>query len=1231
MTASRLDRLCKNFRSALRSLLIRAGVCRLVVLAPVLLALILVLDWRAHLSTPWRVVLLLAYVSALGVACWRQVFVPLRRPWRNKEVLAYLDSADPAGQGMRLALYELIHGEGIREVDTPEGRALGRQALEEAAGLLEGIGLEYHLNRRPVRRWMTAAGAILALFVAAAFPLGDYLTIGCERLFNPFSQRAWPHRTTITLDEPDGGWTVPQMTSLTVTARVTGEVPSRVTLAHWGSSTRYPIKEQIPVGKDGSVAYTFPEVREPTSFYVAGGDYTTETYDIGIAERPYLERIVAHYDYPDYAGIPDRSVEGGQVVGLEGTKVRLAFECSMALGKAVFHLDGAEPEERPITSGTRFEKTLILEADGGYRVELFEQHGFREAKPERYEIRVTPDRLPEVMLLSPGRDLVATRRASVDVALRATDDFGLRTLQFLYQVDGGDPILLSDHVTGPLQPTGKIKEARFTWDLRKLDLPATCILRYFTRVRDARPGDRGMAETDPFEIRLLRPSDFHFETFEEARRIEAEARIAWESQYAAWELAAAYRQTGTGKEDDPTWLEMTGKQDLSIRASLRLADYLRDLTRQYEQNDMKREFMARRLGQIATLLRRVTETEHRAVSAGLRRARPRTRAEAAPDRLKQRRAAALAGVADHQTLALLHLERLLKRLFDWRDLQATLIRTSMLHDEQTEALSLTEELAPKTLGWELEDLPDAVQDGLLTLAKRQRTLCDIETELEKELEFQMYRAEVQDRHSIVAPLRTAYRGLRENRVNYNLKLAAEKIENNQAFQIVGNQKAALHVLNLVKGGLIHAGQDLDEEQPITLAMAPSKIIEVRPKPPRPDEQPTEPTEPIDATEIAGVSPEELLANLPLGSDPLTTAISVAWEAQDQALARTRFLHEHGRPSKNPRYVKMKQGILLEKQQRALEALDVAVREAEKAGAEPAAGALKVVREEFRQSEDLVAGMHLAPGTQQIQADAMATLDDLRRQYLPVERRAAETAEENVRRGGVDAFNRTFLLRDADLAKAVGVVHNLNHARLLQDDVLRKLTRFVTFPATAPATAERERSNRARAAAIQERLAALLDSAAQRSADLSDTVAQRVRGTGLDAVLERRSQPLAGEIRTGARDRALTKALQETRNVLAQTIEGLLDLLEERERPKSVQVADVGEKEKPITVEEWERLRSPEVLREKVKTQPGLTPEMRAIVLRALASAFPPRYKTLLSAYYASFIKEKTERDVTNDE
>jgi hypothetical protein len=1234
MDTRALDRLCAAFRRQIRSRLLQAGACRLAILALTLLPGFLALDWWVHLTSPWRLVILVGYLAALGAVGWWTMLAPMSRRWGNEEVLAYIDSALPAGRGMLLDLYQLIQGRNIQELSTPLGQEMVEAARQDLAPLVEEAERCQTLHRRRLMRWAQVAGVVVVLFLTAAVALDafldeKYVRIGLERFFNPFSSQRWPSRTTIALEEPANGWTIPQMESFTVRGKVTGLIPPQAVMAYRVKSAGYWIKEKIPVRDDGALVYTFPQVREPIDFEIRGGDYVTDQHRIEIVERPYLKKILAYYSYPDYAGIPDRTVPSGQLAGLEGTSVRLAFECSMALKKAVLTLDlktGKQSEELPLASETKFEKTLVLSADGSYTVELYEKHGFRESKPERYEIRVTPDNPPEAELLAPGRDLVVVRDASVDVALRARDDFGLKKVEFLYQVDEGKPVALTDRITGPLEPKGKAKDAFFKWDLRKMTtLPKTATLKYFVRATDVNPTGRGVTETNKYQIKLVKRSEKHFQLFETAKRIDMEARVAWESQYTAWERGKEWLEKGTGAENDPVWQDLRDKQDLAIRASKAMETYLRDLIQEYEQNDMRSEFMAGRLGVITDLLRRVTDKEHPAISTGLERTRPKTDADAAPERQKQLRGAALKEFTNNQKLATLFLERILKRVFDWRDLQTTLIRTTLLHEEQEEVLAATTALGPKTLGWRIEDLADDVQDKLLTLGKRQGTIFDVESELEKELEFQMYRAEKQKRGSILVPMLTAYRGLRDKRVNDNLKQATSSIQSNQLLPIVKNQKDALEALSLVKAGLVFAGQKIDPEdaeKTITLALVPAKIIDVQPKTEtQPGETPTE-----DTSVVASLPQEVLKANLNLGGDPLTAAISAAWEAQDQVRSRTKYLAENSSAAEMPRFVRHKQGILLEKQSDALGAVERAVGEAEKANAPFVREQLESVKGEFTQSRGLIGGRHLAGNVQQFQADSMDSLDDLRRLALPIEKAVKEVADENKGRGGLDQFNRQYLVRDKDLDGLAAVIGDLNRAQVLEREAARKVSRFAKFKPEAPPVAEVEKSQRARAAEAQRKTATLVAGVAPRVSTLSEEVGPRVRAAGTEAVVALKLAAMADDIAAGSKDKETSAALAEVATLLEQTIMNLRNLLEERVRPPVV-VKEPGVGEEPkITMQEWERLHSPEFLREKLKEDKRIPPEVRDIMLRALSKEFPPKYKEMLAAYYASFLSEEAKKE-----
>ncbi len=550
-----LLRYCRDYRQRLVRPLAIVGRARLICLAVALFAAISLVDWWMHWNGWVRLTTLLGFLLAVGSQGVRIARSVRNAKLSDRAVLHQLGLRSPETSDQWLVWFELVTARGqIEELNSASGRQMADSATQRLSADIRSPAWERVFDTMALRRWLTASIATLVLLlVAAAFAIPQHVRIGALRLFVPFSTVRWPHRTTIDVAQPENGWTVPQLESFPIRATVTGEIPVRITLAYRTESNSTWVREKLPIRQDGTVQYTFPEVREPVQFSLSGCDYQTDEQQIDIVRRPFLKSITAHYEYPVYARLPDRTLSGGQLAGLEGTKVRLEMESSMPLTKAVMVVTSAGESsaseivafrsakersfaERKTTivelakqSDTLFTHELMLTSGGQYSVELFEPHGYREAKPEIYEIRVTSDDPPEVELLSPATDLVETNQASIEVSLKARDQLGLRQVADFYQWGDGEPKALSDLITGPIPQTGSESTARFTWELRKLELAESGTLRFFARARDNNPTGRGQRDSLRRQIKLVRPSEFHLEAIEQAKLLEEEARIAWKN------------------------------------------------------------------------------------------------------------------------------------------------------------------------------------------------------------------------------------------------------------------------------------------------------------------------------------------------------------------------------------------------------------------------------------------------------------------------------------------------------------------------------------------------------------------------------------------------------------------------------------------------------------------------------------------------------------------------------
>lgn len=1276
MDSKALDRICFAFRTRLKALQMQSGIARVALVGLIVMPASMVVDWWVHLPTIWRCVTLLLWAGGMGAVAWWTLLKPLAQGWSNQDVLNYVDSVAPPDQGMLLDLYELTQAQDkIQEAQSPTGKGLVDDAVDNLQPLVNQIRLGESLQRRRALRWVVAVAIVVGILGATMVTpgIGPYVQIGMERFFNPFSETYWPSRTQIAIEEPEGGWVVPQLESKEIVAWVTGEIPPQVTLEYTSASTSYPIKEKLTVktiketvaNEDGTegeketykVAYTFPEVREAITFRFAAGDFETVYKTIDIIERPFLTSVVANYRYPKYAGLPDRTVASGQLQGLEGTEVTLEMECNMKLKQAMFILrEPGNPkplleEEMEFTDGDNktFSRKFLLEKDSEYQIKLFEANGFSEAKPEVYEIRVTPDNPPEIEMTSPNNtQLSLTRNASVQVGFRARDDFGIAEMKFLTKLDDGEPKELSDRITGPIPQDGRNPPpVAFDWDLRKMGLPKEGSVKFWATVKDVNPTGRGKNATTEFEIRLVKPSEFHRKTIEGARKMVDEARIAWRNQLESWQKAQEWQAKGTGSPDDKIWEEMQDKQKKAIRAGVAADMHLRSIIDAYESNRMHLEFMAGRLGVIAKLMNELVENHHPNIDSALRKAIPRTDADAEPNRLKALRTGALgekskAGIntIQHQKMALLHLERILRKLFDWEDLQTTIITTTLLHEEQEELMNISKDIGARLIGKDILDLNEKDQDTLLTLGKKQRVQYDVETGLETQIQFLMEKAQIQKRATIKAAMQVAFGELRNRQVNRHLKKAADAIEKNQVATIIPDQEVALQALAVVKAGLEVAGKKVEPDPELTLAMEPSPVESFdEPKKKEVAENKTEAEETADVAEMSQ-DIDSLLKTLPEGQDAVSFAVQAAIKMLENVISRTRYLDKNSGKDEMPRFVKLKLGRLNEYQGNSEKALNYAF-EASKDAAEPIKNALASAVLESQQSTALLAAHDTSEGTQQLQTDCRQFLLDLL-QYIARGGKVAESVDKNKKGGGLDEFKRKYLYADKNLDTLVGVFDDVSHARLLAGDLAAKLTRFEKFPAKDGKRGEVETANRKRCAETMTKIAGLIGGLNGKlgtftppkfdeEKDKVEDIVERAKAAGLGDVLAAGIKNIAGDIASGGKDKALAEQLTPFVGQLSSAVNGLMDLMEERVQPKPAEVAAVSAEEQKqqaeerISAEDFAKSMSEKSIRERIEKDTRLPPEVRERMVRALSkdfTTFPERYKQLLAAYYSSFLGEE---------
>lgn len=1015
-------------------------------------------------------------------------------------------------------------------------------------------------------------------------------------------------------------WSIPQMESLKISALVSGEIPSQASIIYKSSVNKFEIKEKINVAKNGEISYEFPSVKDGLSFRIAAGDYETREQKISVIQRPYLKKITADYQFPSYAGIPNKKSESGQLTGLEGTKVTLTFESSMPLSKAIFNLEGVGKEDLKQISETTYTKTLMLEKNGAYSIELYEKSGFRESRPERFEIKVDPDAKPVIELYSPGSNLIETKNALIPVSFKVTDDFGIKTIGLYFKINESDEFnLLSDKITGPITVGGKKSDIKFDWDLRKMNLPETAVIHYYIKVQDVNPTNNGVTLSANGEIQLVKPIVFHQEAILKAKVLITEGNIALKSQIDAYNESVAWVKNAENKVDDNKWSDMAEKQASAFRAIDTMTAHLSILSDKFERNRMQKEFMSVRLNSVISDMNLMVKNELSVVANKLSDARPKNDTEAKG--IKEIRLNAQKIFEPRQKMSALYMERILKKLLDWSDLQETSIKSTNIYDRQISIQEKTIELIPKIIGVDPQDLSDADQTSLADLAKQQKAIYEAETSLEQMLVYLIENAKKINRKSIQVPLTVAFKHLRAKQVNDTLKKIDIAITDNRCSMITGDQKLVADVMNIVKVGLEKAGSDVEIDQPLKGDLIVNYIpgIDTTPVPPI-NGGGVEVDPPLDPPNGTTGGDPFVRSDNPDGFNPegtLPSRINDLIKFEDQVRARLKYLSIVKQQKIMPRMAMMKIRRLEELQSIVISGIKDVILLAEKEKNVFVSKELQRVQDYFEDTARLIKTKDISETHQKFIDSNNNHLANLT-QFIGKEAEMAGIVEEHTRQGGKDSFGRLFLAQADDIKLMSESSLELFKTYVYQSHISNSLERFSKTTATSPEMKSVEHKVRNSLVALEGEVKASMTSEKVKGEKLTDAVREKYKAMNTCKATEADLDKLVMGIKAGNVDGEVLVESSALCASLSGYMNSIKDLMDERVKPKEQKDDDKKTDKNP---KDHRLARNIENIRKLIE-ESNLPEDQKEICKRSLSKDFQGKYKDLLAEYFFTIAEEQ---------
>ncbi|HXI31610.1 MAG TPA: DUF4175 family protein, partial [Vicinamibacterales bacterium] len=421
---------------------------------------------------------------------------PLRRRVSDAQVAMYLEECDPTLEAAIISAVEATANGGSAAHSPRLVEKLVEQAIDQCRALESSRSVE----RSSLQRHAAALAAIAAI-VALALAFGPaYLRHGMSALLTFQSAAA---STPYRIDVQPGNAKVPRGADQAVRARLSGFTSSDVAVmmrnAPNAAFERVPL---IPAKDPGQFEGMLFHLEKATEYYVESNGVRSEKFSLSVVDLPTVQQLDMEYRFPAYTGLEPRKADGGDVAAIRGTEVVLHVTPTMTTPDGKILLSDGTPQ--PLTrqaDGTLTGSFKILK-QGFYRIELTGPHGEQVEASPQYTIDVLDDQPPAVHFTKPGRDSQASPVEELFLEARADDDYGVKSLQLFYSVNGSAPKTVN--LFGGSKPLQEVS-AGHTIYLEELGLKPGDFVSYYAKASDTDTVQGSKTTTSDIYFVQIRP------------------------------------------------------------------------------------------------------------------------------------------------------------------------------------------------------------------------------------------------------------------------------------------------------------------------------------------------------------------------------------------------------------------------------------------------------------------------------------------------------------------------------------------------------------------------------------------------------------------------------------------------------------------------------------------------------------------------------------------------------
>ncbi|MFN0125478.1 MAG: DUF4175 family protein [Verrucomicrobiales bacterium] len=411
------------------------GLFRVLIWLIVLLAIGFLIDWglftkaglRANLGTS------LLVVSAL-ILCWAIWHEWLRHLKRFDPVHVSL-AVEKRHSGLNSLLVSYAQLNPSKADKTTVSAELIEAMRDQAVAQARPLDFREIVDFGQIKKLLVVGGGLFVVFAAVSIHWSDHVGVFFQRLAG--SNVRYPTQTQ--LKSVSGDLTVRVGDSASLNAKAGGALPPEGRLFTRPAGSDAPWKE-LPMKADADPASYTREVKGLTGdlrYYVRVGDDRSEEHVIRVISAPQVVATRVTLEFPAYMNKAANTSDQLNLEVPEGTKVLWNLTCNPPVERCEVIAGERTFDAKLNESGTRIDFELTAQEAIKYTFRWTEREKEFKYDDVAYAVKVVPDALPEVELLRPSVNGLATVKKTLKITARASDDHGLDKAWLLYSLNAG--------------------------------------------------------------------------------------------------------------------------------------------------------------------------------------------------------------------------------------------------------------------------------------------------------------------------------------------------------------------------------------------------------------------------------------------------------------------------------------------------------------------------------------------------------------------------------------------------------------------------------------------------------------------------------------------------------------------------------------------------------------------------------------------------------------------------